>query len=317
MNVLLVGCGNIAISYIKVIQDLNVDYQIIGNSEENSKEFSNNHKCKVISGGLYNGYNELCKQPTHAIIATPINILAENALFLIEKGVKNILIEKPGALNKQDLFLIKRSAENKKVKVFIAYNRRFYASINELLELTSNEKITSIFFEFTEWSHMLVNKNLPKFKLENWFIANSTHLVDLAFYIGGRPKNWCTYIQSKLDWHPKGSIFVGSGITERDIMFSYHANWNAPGSWRVEVSTAKNKYILRPIEELKVQKHGNIENEEIKLNSQLDTFYKPGFYKQLESFLTHPEDKRLLTINEAIRNFEIFDKMLSKINEVK
>ncbi len=46
----------------------------------------------------------------------------------------------------------------------------------------------SINFDFTEWSHKikyLKNSGLAK---RRWLVANSSHVIDLAFHLGGKPK---------------------------------------------------------------------------------------------------------------------------------
>lgn len=317
MRVLLVGCGNIAKSYIKVLKDLEVKFDVIGNGEENAASLSKEFDFKVITGGIEKGYQKLEYQPTHAIIATPINTLCDISLFLLNRDIPNILIEKPGALSVDELSLIKRTKEQKNANVFVAYNRRFYQSVEELMKIIGEKSVKSIIFEFTEWSHILREKEMPKYKSDNWFIANSTHLVDLAFFVGGMPKEWTSYVKSDIEWHPKGSIFSGSGITEKDILFSYHANWSAPGSWKLEVLTDEERYILRPLEELNVQKLDSFEINKINLATEIDTIYKPGFYKQINAFLYNSDDIKLLNIHDAIKNFEVFEKMLTNSNNMK
>ena len=51
--------------------------------------------------------------------------------------------------------------------------------------------------------------------------------------------------------------FSGSGITSKGIMFSYLSDWQAPGRWGLEFNTKKHKFILRPIEDLKIVKSGS------------------------------------------------------------
>ena len=50
--------------------------------------------------------------------------------------------------------------------------------------------------------------------------------------------------------------FSGAGISISGALFSYQANWQSAGRWSVEILTKKNRLILCPLEELKVQKRG-------------------------------------------------------------
>ena len=60
--------------------------------------------------------------------------------------------------------------------------------------------------------------------------------------------------QRKISWHPSASGFVGSGVTDNGVLFSYISNWDCPGRWSVEIITNKRRFILSPLEELKEKK---------------------------------------------------------------
>lgn len=49
-------------------------------------------------------------------------------------------------------------------------------------------------------------------------------------------------------------IFVGCGIAENDIPFSYQGDWFSPGRWGVEIMTSKHSLIFRPMENCKYRK---------------------------------------------------------------
>jgi len=66
-----------------------------------------------------------------------------------------------------------------------------------------------------------------------------------------------------LSCHPSGAIFVGSGITENNIPFSYHADWNSSGGWGIEVMTKENAYRLIPLEDLFVCPKGKSDWKQI------------------------------------------------------
>lgn len=316
MHVLLVGAGLMAREYAKVLENLNVEYTVIGRGKQSAEIFEAQYNKKVLIGGVEKNWDNLAGEFTHAIIATQIASLEENALFLLEKGVKSILLEKPGAVTQEGIKKINDEATKQKSQVYIAYNRRFYASVLEAKKRVAVEGgLTSFLFEFTEWSHQLVKLNKTAFELENWFIGNSTHVVDAAFYFGGKPTQMSVFAQSKLDWHPKGSIFVGAGITEKNIPFSYHANWSAPGSWKLELLTKSSRYIFRPFEQLHVQKIGDILVEKIDIDDSLDIQYKPGLYKQLEQYLFDRKYSELLSIDNAIDQFKSYEKIINS-NEV-
>jgi hypothetical protein len=142
----------------------------------------------------------------------------------------------------------------------------------------------------------------------SWFLANSTHVVDLAFYLCGFPSEWQSYNSGSLDWHPAASRFCGSGITEKGILFSYHADWEAPGRWSLEILTKLNRYILRPIERLQKIPIGKLEPENVNIDDEVDKKYKPGLYKQVKAFINY-EDEEFCTIKDQVSNCSIYDKI--------
>ncbi|MFJ3388330.1 Gfo/Idh/MocA family protein [Lysinibacillus sp. NPDC086135] len=310
-DVLIVGAGYMAKEYVKVLKDINIPFEVIGRSGKNSEDFEKELGVQVKYGGLEVVFDSLEQIPTYAIVATTLESLEENTIFLLGKGVKNILIEKPGAVTKEGMQRIEKLAEENEANVYIAYNRRFYASVLEAKRrIDEDGGLSSFIFEFTEWSHSITNLDKTKFQLNNWFIGNSTHVIDAAFFFGGKPKKISTFVQSHLDWHPKGSIYTGSGITENDILFSYHANWSAPGSWKLELLTKKNRYIFRPFEKLHVQKLGSISITEIELEDEIDIQYKPGLYEQTKTFLYKGIlSSNLLNIKNGVEAFSFYEKI--------
>ncbi len=121
--------------------------------------------------------------------------------------------------------------------------------------------------------------------MQKWFLGNSTHVVDTVFHLIGKPKEICSFVNGSLSWHKSGSRFCGSGISENDVLFTYNSNWESAGRWGFEILTNENKYILRPLEELKVIKRGTIQEINIETDDSLDKKYKPGLYLQTKSFL--------------------------------
>ena len=105
-------------------------------------------------------------------------------------------------------------------------------------------------------------------------------------------------------WH-KPMVFSGSGITNKDALFSYNANWNSAGRWGIEINTKLNKYILRPLEELKFICKGSTEINVISINSEMDTKFKPGLYAQVESFISNQNDYRLISLKNHMENFKL------------
>jgi hypothetical protein len=79
--------------------------------------------------------------------------------------------------------------------------------------------VLSFNFEFTEWPHTIEVLDIKEEVKQHWFLANSTHVVDTAFFLGGRPRQLTSFQANSLDWHKSGAIFTGAGISENDALF--------------------------------------------------------------------------------------------------
>ena len=306
----LIGAGGMAQDYIKVLQGLDKEFIVIGRGEDTAKKCQETTGCKIKIGGLERFLltkPEIC---SNAIIAVGVEKLFETTKQLLEYGVKNILVEKPGALDKDQFKELNILAKEKNANVIIAYNRRFYASVLRAQKIIKQDGgVSSFNFEFTEWSHVIEPLVKSDGVKEKWFLGNSTHVVDLAFYLGGKPKEINCFASGSLSWHPSASNFSGAGISERGALFNYQANWESAGRWSVEVLTKEHRLIFRPMEKLQIQKRGTIPqvfDEAIDYN--LDDEYKPGLYLQTKKFLENSFNE-MCTIQEQYEMIDIYNKI--------
>ncbi len=308
-NIWLIGTGVMAMEYAKVLLDLNSDFIAVGRSNKNCDSFRESFNVKVLDGGLQSFLQTKPDFPKAVIVAVGIEALSETVLNLLDFGVKYILLEKPGFGYPSELKSIINHKNASNAKIVLAYNRRFYGSVFEaerLIELDGG--VTTFSFEFTEWSHII--KDLIKHPAEhqNWFLGNSSHIIDTAFFLSGKPKELCSFYDGSLPWHTKSSRFSGAGITENNALFSYIANWEAPGRWSMEFSTKSRRFIFRPIETLQVQELGSVAITTVEFDDSLDKKYKPGLYLQTSAFLNNDLD-RFCTIEEQSEMIEIYCKM--------
>jgi hypothetical protein len=144
--------------------------------------------------------------------------------------------------------------------------------------------------------------------MNNWFVANSTHVVDMAFFMGGFPKEIKSFSRGGVDWHPASSIYTGAGVSEQGALFSYCANWTSPGRWSVEMLTDNYRFIYKPLEKLQIQKKGSVAVEGYDIDDQLDQTYKPGLFKQVEAFLMK-EESSLCTIDEHYGHMSLYNNI--------
>ena len=309
-NVLVVGTGEIAGEYCKVLYRMGIVPDVVGRNEEKARKFGVEHCVDAFGGGLENYLKKTSKIYDYAIVATDVLNLCSNTCLLLDYGVKNILTEKPAGMNKVEIERICQVAEKNDARVYVAYNRRFYSSTAKAMEIICEDGgVKSFNFEFTEWSHVIAHLSTsPKVKNE-WFLANSTHVVDLAFFLGGEPEEITSYVMGNLDWHKKGCVYVGAGVTRDKSLFSYQANWAAPGRWSVEILTSKHRLYFKPMEKLAVQELGSVAVNELVIDDRIDQEFKAGFYKEVESFIDEIADGKKKTIQDQLRYMEYFEKI--------
>lgn len=309
LKILLIGAGYMGKEYGKVLNALDIPYSVVCRSDESASKFKEELGVMPISGGVEKALKQINDKPDKAIVAVNVEFLASTVISLLEFGIKEILVEKPAGLNKSEMMEVYEISKAMNAFVYVAYNRRFYASVEKALEIISEDGgVSSFNFEFTEWGFKIEKtSHAPKVK-EEWLLANSTHVIDLAFFLGGYPKKMCSYSMGKLDWHSRASKYAGAGVTDKGVLFSYQANWNAPGRWAVEVLTKKHRLYFRPMENLAIQKKGSVDIEDVELDDKLDIDFKPGLYKQVDAFLSNKNDK-LVTIEEQIRHMDFYEKI--------
>lgn len=302
--VVLVGAGPMAIAYARVLDALERPFTTVGRGSASAAQFEADTGHRVHRGGFAS-----LGHPVHtAIVATGVAELAAVTSGLIDAGASRILVEKPGALDHAELARLAARAAARGAQVYVAYNRRFYGATRIAQRLIAEDGgVTSFSFEFTEWSHEIVTLRTAAPIKAAWLLANSSHVLDLAFFLGGQPSALAAFAQGGTSWHPSGSVYAGAGRTDRGALFSYQANWEAPGRWGVEVQTKRRRFIFRPMEKLHVMTIGSVAITEHPLEDDLDSRFKPGIYRQLESFLG--DAAGLPTLAEQVEHAALYERI--------
>ncbi len=310
-KVVLIGPGGIARDYAKVLKSMDVDARAVGRSSEKCAIFEKETGLRCEAIGIEDFLSKNDVQDVYFIITVNTENLGTVLRQLINHKAPHILVEKPAGVDLQDLEKTRNLLEGTGIQPYVAYNRRFYQSFQKAKEIIKEQgKLLSCHFEFTEWAHDIAKYDKTKEALENWLLGNSSHVIDATFSITGPPAKMSNYVSGSLSWHPRAAQFSGAGITTKDVLFSYQANWESAGRWGVEFNTPEGKLILRPLEKLFFQKKGQLNVEEIKLESDVDLVYKPGLYKQVEAFLNH-NNENMITLQEHYNNVvNIYEKIL-------
>jgi predicted dehydrogenase len=301
--ILLVGAGPMALAHAQVLKALGCSVLCVSRRSESAERFCRETGLRAVAGGLQSWIGRTDRPAVDgAVVAVSLPELAQVTHSLIAAGIKKILVEKPAGLTASEIERVAEAGQAADAAIYLAYNRRFYASVAMARRMiTEDGGVSSFFFDFTELASRTAIPGRGLDILHNWFLANSSHVVDLAFHLGGRPKVIEARVKGCLDWHPAGATFAGSGETLNGAVFVYLADWAAPGRWGVEFRTAKRRLILQPLETLKVQVADGFSLTDIPLDD-LDTRFKPGLYRQMEAFLSdRPEATVLQPLPEHAR----------------
>lgn len=311
-KVLLIGTGAMAVDYAKVLNGLKVDFVTVGRGEEKCISFKEATGTQPVSGGIEAYLENHDCNFSYAIVSTEASALSHITCFLMEKGIKNILTEKPGGLSKQEIQRICDKEQETNSNVYIAYNRRFYQSVYKAKEIIDADGgVKSFNFEFTEWPHTVLSAGLPKETLTSWFLCNSTHVVDLAFHLGGFPNEFTAFSHGSSDWTSEKVVFAGAGISESGALFNYSANWKSPGRWSLEFLTDNHRLIFRPVEKLQIQELRSVKIDPVEIDYAVDTDYKPGLFDEVSSFLNIDISKKgfLKTMKQQLNMMDIYEKI--------
>jgi len=299
-SVLIVGFGYMGQEYYKGLVQMGIkDVSIIS--------LSSVQKEKNMLIGTYEKISK-CGKKDLVILALPTKLLVPAAKIAIKHGQKNILIEKPGALNQKELEKIKKS---KNTHIKIAYNRLFYPNLHKLKKLIQQDGgITSCNFSFTEWIHKLDLKKYDSEVLEKWGIQNSLHVISTAMDLIGMPKKISTNRKGSLKWHSKGNIFVGNGISENNIPFTFNADWGSGGRWGIDIITKNNWYRLSPLETLQVCPKKSTDWKEISFKKSFPKV-KQGICEEIAYMLDPNIQKKneFIPIEKAIKLIKLANKI--------
>lgn len=312
MKTWLIGSGGMAQDYAKVLRGLDVEMTVIGRGEASASRFNAVTDVAVVQGGLEgylkSGVREL---PDNAIVAVGVEALAPTVTTLLNIGVNRILVEKPAGLYPEEILALNTQVDSCGAEVFVAYNRRFYSSVRAARKMIAADGgVQSFSFEFTEWGHEVETLTKAPGVKEQWLLGNSSHVIDLAFFLGGVPEEICAFQAGSLPWHPNAAVFCGAGRTTNGALFSYQANWGAPGRWSVEICTCNYRFIFRPMETLQIMRKGSVAIEPQPIeDAEIDKNFKPGLLLQTKEFIGNENSDALCVISDHAAMLPFYTKI--------
>ena len=183
----IIGCGLIGTKRYKNIGAL-------GKVEAVSDKYLNTAKLLIKNKKIqfYKNWRELLKNKkiNIVIIATYHNDLSKILIESLKKN-KNVLVEKPGAINPLDLKKAIKIANKKKLVVKVGYNHRYHESIIKSKEIIKRNQIGKLMYLKASYGHggrLGYDKEWrmnPKISGGGELLDQGSHLIDLAqMYLG-------------------------------------------------------------------------------------------------------------------------------------
>ena len=303
-KVLVLGAGFMGVEYIKALRHLGIkDIFVVCATKSTAERISMEYGVKIHHGGYERYLSNKDIDYDLVIVAVPTPSLVKALEYCARTGSKNILVEKPCSLYSDELLALSEKYPDHGFRIRVAYNRVNYESFHRTKELSDADGgIQSCIYYITEWSHTFDFDKESKETFQRWGIANTSHVLSMAHYLIGMPMEYNCGQSGSLSWHPSGSIFYGSGVSEHDIPFVYFGNWGSAGRWGVEIHTDRYAYRLVPLEKLYRCKKGTIVWEEVVL-SNLFEGVKEGVAEQIIAMLLSDNDQYfdIPTLKESAR----------------
>lgn len=285
----VVGYGFVGQQYVKALRALGVRrIRVCTRSAERVTPLRGDPDIELLTGG-FEGMTTMSTPGELAIIGTPTAYLIEAVHKLCDLGFRRLLIEKPVALSADEIERLTENLNQRGVEAAVAYNRVAYPAYHEIRARVAREGgVTSCTYTFTEMIKPNWQETFPPEELARWGIANSLHVMSMAHSLIGLPREYHAHHvrNGRIAWHPAGDVFVGAGVSEYGIPFSYHADWGSTGRWSIELHTQVSSYLLRPLEEVRRRTAPLTEWEKLPLEVFAPDV-KPGFAEEVAAML-HP-----------------------------
>lgn len=315
--VLLVGAGPMAQAYLSALRITHpgVSVDVAGRGGESAARFAAATGVTPTTGPLAEQLAKLNRNVKTAIVAVQVDLLPAVTKQLLHAGFERVLVEKPGAPTVDQAAHLAKCDPDDRIR--IAYNRRFLTSSQHVRRAIEAEGgVTSFSFEFTEIEERVAATHHAPLVKANWALANSSHVMDMAFDLAGSAEDLSDVTVSAalgsghIDWHPRGSRFTGCGSVGEGTLFSYAADWKSGGGWAVEIVTLERRFIMRPLETVVVQPKGSFVRSQVDVPGE-EAGLKPGLPGMLRCFLDGDESAgRLPTAREQARRMALFDSLL-------
>ncbi len=303
-NIAVVGAGYMAREHVRAFQDIpgvkvaGITSRTRAKAESLAAEHGIPFVCESIA--------ELYSRTKADLVVVAVPELSANAACRACFDYPWVcLLEKPAGYNLADAESIFSAAKKNGARAYVALNRRFYSSTQQVLsDLRNSNALRFIHVQDQEDQKRALQAGQPRQVVENWMYANSIHLIDY-FILFGRGE--VTSVTPIIQWNPKSAWIVAASIefSSGDIGL-YEGVWNSPGPWFVSINLPDKRWEMRPLEQAAYQLAGERKMEVIQLSSW-DKDFKPGLRLQAAEAISVVKGlpTALPTIEESLKSMKL------------
>ncbi len=230
----IVGCGWITNLHQQVFNELKDKIEVVGTCARHQESAERTAK---FLGAKYavTDWKQLFDVADSFLVALPINLHYQAGMEMIEAG-KHVLMEKPLGVTEKECLTITQAAEDKNVKLMVAYIMRFHPMVAKLKEIIE-KKTYGDFNQMSIWTeqftyypegHWLRKKETSG---GGQFFTHGCHYVDLLLWMMGNPVKGAHFGTRKFtEWMDTEGTSNAIFEFENGRLAYHYGTWAAKGT---------------------------------------------------------------------------------------
>lgn len=311
IEIALIGSGPISHHHVNVLEDVGMSVTAVATMNPDSDTINDfSEKFGIENTFKGDSWRDMItsKNWDGIVIATHISGTPEAIKYCLTTNTP-ILVEKPVSWSSKTICRIRKKMDCE--NVIVGYNRRYYKTIRKAREfLDGNQPV-------------MANIELPAASGLKSFIGMSTHGIDILRYLFGDLTVLSTY---ELTNKESLNGYTSTLRSNSGDLINIIGNWEAPANIGMNIDNQDTRFQIRPYEQARIYNGFNIkepgEENQIKryipekkkkINIE-NRGYKPGFYKQAQSYKKLIQEgepsKQSATLYDAEKALEICENIL-------